>query len=319
MTQATRITWRHRGEYLVFRWLVCLLECLPVAYGKRLVDSFVDLVMLLPGRWTRAQVVEENLRRVFGEQISKAELDHLRRAMWRHLLRMMLEVVQTPRKLHIYSYRQLVEFEGLQATNEVLLSGRQFMLLGGHFGNWEIGLALFGLWGFPLGIVAREMDNPLLHAWFQRYRQRYRHVQIGKRTGYDALLERLQRGGNVGLLGDQDAGSRGIFVDFFGHPASTFKSIALLALEYDIVIIVGCTVRLSDQFPHARWSRFRLCLADIIDPRTITSADPVREITERYTRALEQLIRRYPDQYFWLHRRWKTQPRQKRVSHRQAA
>ncbi|OYW21317.1 MAG: hypothetical protein B7Z55_05905 [Planctomycetales bacterium 12-60-4] len=116
----------------------------------------------------------------------------------------------------------------------------------------------------------------------------------------------------MALLGDQDAGSRGLFVDFFGHPASTFKSIALLALEYDALIMVGGAFRRADDFTHNPWARFQVDAEDVIDPRSITSANPVGAITQRFTSALERLICRAPEQYFWVHRRWKSEPRVRR-------
>src|SRR6185295_18126904 len=89
-------------------------------------------------------------------------------------------------------------------------------------------------------------------------------------------------------------------------PASTFKSIALLALEYDAILVVGSTIRLPDDFDKTGWSRFRMHLEAVIDPRQITAKDPIRDITQRFTSALEQSVRRAPEQYFWVHRRWKT-------------
>ena len=123
------------------------------------------------------------------------------------------------------------------------------------------------------------------------------------------MLALLKRGGNLGMLCDQDAGPRGLFVDFFGRPASTFKSIALLALEYDALITVSYSIRRPDNFDETPWVKYEFGCEALIDPRTITSSDPVGEITRLYTAALEQAIRRAPEQYFWVHRRWKSEPR----------
>jgi KDO2-lipid IV(A) lauroyltransferase len=307
-----RPTWRHRLEYAAFRLVVCFIECLPVRLAARCAEHLATVVhCLLPRKWTRYAVAAENLRTAFGGELSDAEVDRIVYPMWVHLFRTVVEVVQTPRKLHIDTYRRQVEFHGLTQTNEALLSGRRVLMLGGHFGNWEISMALMGLWGFPMGVVAREMDNPLLDRWFRGQRELFGHRLVLKNTGYDEMLVLLKRGGSLALLGDQDAGPRGLFVDFFGHPASTFKSIALLSLEYDAPIIVGSSIRLRDDFAHTVWSRFALHCEDVIDPREITARDPVREITQRYTSALERAIRRAPEQYFWLHRRWKSEPRQR--------
>ncbi len=310
-----QVTWRRRIEYLVFRWIVCLIECLPLRTSVRLATTLATVLQYgLPRKWTRYHVTRENLQRAFGEQVNEAWIDRTAYRMWVHLFRTVVELVQAPRKLHRQTYHDVCEFIDLSFTNETILSGRRVLLLGGHFGNWEVANGLFGVWGFPMGVVAREMDNPLLDDWFRRYREGYGHRLLEKKGGYDDLLAVLQRGGNVALLCDQDAGSRGLFVDFFGHPASTFKSIALLAIEYDALIMVGGAIRQPDDFTHHRWARFQVDAEAIIDPRTITSHDPVGEITQQYTTALENLIRRAPEQYFWLHRRWKSEPRQRRKS-----
>jgi KDO2-lipid IV(A) lauroyltransferase len=310
-----RATLRQRLEYAVFRVFVCLIECLPARASARWADLLATLIHYgLPGKLTRYPVARDNLRRALP-QATEAELSQIVCRMWAHLFRTVVELVQAPRKLHLYSYRDVVTFIGLDQTNEALLSGRRVLILGGHFGSWEISTALFGLWGFRMGIIARAMDNPLLDDWFRRSREQSGHKLLLKRGGFDDTLEVLQAGGMIGLLADQDAGGRGLFVDFFGHPASTFKSIALLSLEYDAPIIVGGAIRLPDDFTRHRWARFEVRGETVIDPRAITACDPVREITQQFTTALEQLIRRAPEQYFWLHRRWKSEP----VARRKAA
>jgi KDO2-lipid IV(A) lauroyltransferase len=105
------------------------------------------------------------------------------------------------------------------------------------------------------------------------------------------------------MVGDQDAGPRGLFVQFFGRPASTFKSIALLSQEYQAPILVVGAARVGQPM------RYRIYLEDVILPGDYAGrADATRAITQRYTDALERMVRRHPEQYFWLHRRWKSQP-----------
>jgi KDO2-lipid IV(A) lauroyltransferase len=127
------------------------------------------------------------------------------------------------------------------------------------------------------------------------------------------MVKILNAGGNLGLMCDQDAGRRGVFVNFFGRPASTFKSIALMALEAKAIVITGYGRRLPDDFENARWVRFEIGCEDVIDTADLTSQDEVRELTERFTLALQRSIERSPEQYFWVHRRWKTPPKEKRT------
>jgi KDO2-lipid IV(A) lauroyltransferase len=122
------------------------------------------------------------------------------------------------------------------------------------------------------------------------------------------MLQILEQGGSLGMLCDQDAGPRGLFVEFFGRRASTFKSIALLAIEHRALICVGYARRLPDDFENNFWVRYELGCEEIIDPLEIKGGDEIREITQRFTRALERAVRLSPEQYFWVHRRWKSVP-----------
>lgn len=308
-----RHSWRHWCEFQAFRCAVCVCEMLPVVWVDSLAHTLAWLLCdVLPARWTRKAVAMENIGRAFGQTHTLKQQEAILRQMWVHLFRMIPEMVQGPRKLHIHSYRRIVRYAEYQPTVEAMCSGRRVIFVGGHFGNWELGISTFGLWGFPLGVIARALDNPYLHEWFKEYREGTGHRLMLKRGDFDEMLELLSRGGHLALLGDQDAGSRGLFVDFFGHPASTFKSIALLALEYDALLMVGYSTRSKDSFHQQHWVEFEMGCEALIDPRTITAADPVRAITEEYTQALERMIRRSPEQYFWVHRRWKSEPRVRR-------
>lgn len=305
---------RHRLEFLLFKTIVCVVDCFSlrtIVWLAKWLAAFIHYG--LPRKWSRYDVAHENLRRAFGDRYSDDEISALVYRMWVHLFRTVAEFVQAPRKLHLHSYRQMIDFADFTRTNEAICSGRRVLMLGGHFGNWEIGTALFGLWGFPMGIVAREMDNPYLHEWFRNQREMTGHRLLLKSGNFDEMVVLLEKGGNLGLLCDQDAGPRGVFVDFFGTPASTFKSIALLALEYDALLMVGYSIRLQDEFGRHPWSRFEVGCETVIDPRQITSLDPVTEITRQFTAALERAIRRAPEQYFWVHRRWKSEPRKRKT------
>lgn len=310
---------RHRAEYAIFRLIVCLIECLPIRTSVHLARGLATLIHYgLPRKLSRFDVSRSNLKRAFGEHASEAWIDQTVYRMWVHLFRTVVELVQAPRKLHRQTYHEVCVFNDLSYTNESILSGRPVILLGGHFGNWEVANGLFGVWGFPMGVVARTMDNPWLDRWFRRYREAYGHRLLQKKGDFDDILEVLKRGGNVAILGDQDAGSRGLFVDFFGHPASTYKSIALLALEFDALVMVGGAVRQPDRFDDSGWARFLVDAEDVIDPRELTTGNPVGEITQRFTSALERMIRRAPEQYFWVHRRWKSEPRVRQKGPREA-
>ena len=303
---------RYLGEYLVFRTLVCVVQ----ACSPRLCARFAEwLAMLLhyglPRRWTRYATATANLRQAFGAGLTDAQIDRLVYRMWVHLFRLVAEVIHLPRKVRLNNIVDVVDFRGKAGVVRALCSDRPVLLLSGHFGNWEMAISVFGLFGFPMGLVARELDNPYLDRWFYGFRKYTGHRPIPKKGGFDQMLERLQGQGALAMLADQDAGPGGVFVNFFGHPASTHKSIALLALEYNALICVGTARRLNETLPNG-WPRFELGCETVIDPALCQSNDPVHEITQQFTLALENEVRRAPEQYFWVHRRWKSVPRVRR-------
>ena len=218
-------------------------------------------------------------------------------------------MIQLPRRFRLANCSEVLSFERRNDCVQALCSGRPVLFLGGHFGNWEISVNTFGHFGFPMGVVARHLDNPYLHKWFKDFRESTGNSLILKSGAGAELSEIMERRGMVSLLCDQDAGRTGVFVDFFGHPASTFKSIALLALQYNALVVVGGAFRLPEaNLQNCRWVRFSLTTQDIIDPAEFQGANGIIELTQRFTSSLEALIRKAPEQYFWVHHRWKTAP-----------
>jgi KDO2-lipid IV(A) lauroyltransferase len=219
---------------------------------------------------------------------------------------MLVELLHIPRKLHRTSWRDRITLVGQQAVLDRLLQGGPVIMLTGHFGNWEMAGYLFGLFGFPPHSVYRPLDNPHLDRFVREFRQRTGQKMIAKKE-YDQILEVLRKGGVLSFLADQDAGERGMYVEFFGRPASTHKSIALLALEYQAPVVVGYARRIGPGF------RYEVACSAIIEPGEFTgTAEDAKLLTQRFTSELERIVRDSPEQYLWLHRRWKHQPRKKR-------
>lgn len=311
---------RDRLEYVLFRLFVCVIDVLPTrmcVWLSRLL-AFV-FTRVLPKKWTRYHVANENLRTAFGEELSDRDVDRLVYGMWLHLFRLVTEIVQLPRKLRLENSADVVVFHRRDELVRALCSGRPVIMLAGHFGNWEMANMAFGIYGFRMGVVARDFDNPFLQRWFQRWREQTGSRLISKKGGGGEMAALLERHGAIGLLGDQDAGRRGLFVPFFGKDASTFKSIALLAKQYDAVLCVSFARRLPDDFRRHRWVRYEIGCTDFIDTAEYDTADAIPQITERYTRSLEAAVRRAPQQYFWVHRRWKSRPEQRTSRARRAA
>lgn len=311
---------RQRAEYAAFRALAAVLAALPAPAAAALCRGLAGFVCALPQKWTRGRVARQNLAVAFPD-LTPRQADERVRAMWTHLFRLVTEIVVFDRKLRRGNLPDVVSFRRRDETTRAINSGRPVIMLGGHFGNWEVSAASFGLYGIPVSLVARDLDNPLIHEWFAARRRSGGGRLISKKGGGGEVTEVLAAGGIVGLLGDQDAGTRGQFVPFFGKDASTFKSIALLAREYDALVLVGYARRLPDDFRRNRWVRFEVGTEAIYDPRDFTAESAVKDLTAAYTAALERAVRRSPEQYFWVHRRWKSvpKPRGRKARERAAA
>jgi len=248
-------------------------------------------------------VAEENLRHAFGDALDEAQRQQMVFDVYVHFCTMLIEIVQIPRKLHATTWRRYTELRGGADIVRALLSGRPLLMVTGHFGNWEMAGYALGLFGFSTYAIARTLDNPHLDRFLRLFRERTGQHILAKSGEFDQIQSVMKSGGVIATLADQDAGQRGQFVEFFGRPASTHKAVALLALEYDALMLVIGVPRLGDP------GRYHVTVADCIDPGDYEGRpDAVKAITERYTTALERVVRLAPEQYFWLHRRWKHQP-----------
>jgi KDO2-lipid IV(A) lauroyltransferase len=305
---------------LAFRIIVCLVQSLSPRICARIAENLAAFIHYrLPRKWTRYDVARDNIVSSFGEAISPAQVDRIIYRMWVHLFRLVTEIIQLPRKLRLDNVVDFIQFRNKPDVVRALCSNRPVIVLSGHFGNWELAVSIFGLFGFRMGLVARELDNPYLSRWFYQSRKFTGHRPISKNGGGGTMVAVLERGGSLAMLGDQDAGKSGLFVDFFGRPASSFKSIALLAIEYKALICVGYARRLEDQALPNGLPRFELGCEEVVDPLEFDSADAIRDITQRYTSALERVVRQSPEQYFWVHRRWKSEPHMRTARRKKAA
>jgi KDO2-lipid IV(A) lauroyltransferase len=288
--------------YLAVRALVGLAQMLTVEQSYALARFLAKVLYRVDSR--HREVGLENLRQAFGARFDEAERDRIVRSVYEHFCMVLMEILHIPRKLHPTTWRDRITLVGHEAVLDRLLSGGPLIMVTGHFGNWEMAGYLFGVFGFPPNSVARTLDNPYLDGFLRRFREKTGQALIPKSGGYDQMLDVLNRGGVLSFLADQDAGQRGLYVDFFCRPASTHKAIALLALEHRAPVVVGYARRIGPGF------RYEVGCEALITPNEWTgTADDARLLTQRYTAAIESFVRRNPEQYLWLHRRWKHQPK----------
>lgn len=287
--------------YLAVRLIVCIAQALTIEQSYRLGYWLAGLGFRFNRR--HRNVALENLRAAFGDRYTEAERLEIVEGVYRHFLGVVMEILHIPRKLHPNTWRRYITLVAHEPVIERMLDERPVILLSGHFGNWEMAGYLFGVFGFQSSSVARILDNPYLETFLRRFRERTGQRMIAKKGGYDDILAVLRSGNVLSFLADQDAGQNGLYVDFFGRPASTHKAIALLAIEHRAPVVVGYARRLGPGF------RYEVGSVDVIDPDDPSGVfDDPRALTQRFTASLERLVRRSPEQYLWLHRRWKHQP-----------
>jgi Kdo2-lipid IVA lauroyltransferase/acyltransferase len=286
--------------YLVVRILICFIQGMQMRTAQQLSRSAAWLLAHVLG--VRRGVVDDNLHHAFPD-LTPVERDSLTQRMWEHLFLLVYEVTQASRKIHQTNWRQFARLHDMDRAVRLLLAGRPTVIVTAHFGNFEIGGFMLGILGFPTYTVARTLDNRYLDRFINRFRGATGQFIIPKNGGYDQILDVLARGGIMSFLADQYAGPKGCWVDFFGRPASAHKAIALLSLEHDAPIMV-CSAKRRE-----RPMEFDVTLTAVADPRdTGNDVGTMRELTQWYISRLEEMVRQAPDQYWWLHRRWKEPP-----------
>jgi KDO2-lipid IV(A) lauroyltransferase len=301
--------WRRAVDfavYLIVRALIAFVQALPLETCERvagLLAVFFGRVLRIRGR-----VVEENLRIAFPE-MSTDDREAVTIEMWRHLILMMAEIAQTPRKVHETNWKQHSHIVNQEQFVRTLLSGRPLVLISGHFGNFELGGYLMGLFGFPTYTVARALDNAYLDRFVNDFRGRTGQYMLPKQGSGADIQRILERGGILTLLGDQHAGQRQCWVNFFGKPASTHKAVSVFSLGIQAPTMVSYARRI-DRILHYEVGPEAIC--DPRDPNFELGTVPL--LAQWYTNHLENLIRRSPGQYWWLHRRWKGEPGVRRKS-----
>jgi KDO2-lipid IV(A) lauroyltransferase len=294
--------------YLVIRLAVCMLQALSFRAACRVAAGLARLAYHLDRR--HREVAHDNLRHAFPDWPDERR-DRTVRAVYFHFCTLLMEILFLQRKLHPTNWRRYLTLTGGRQIVDALLSGRPLLIVTGHFGNWEMAGYALGLFGFRTHAIARTLDNPYLDDFLRGFRERTGQKVLAKKGDFDQMEALLTGGGVLATLADQDAGQKGQFVPFFGRPASTHKAVALMALQYNVPLLVTGTPRLGGV---SAPMRYEVVVEDVILPeeyREVSRFDAVQAITERFTAALERVVRRAPEQYFWLHRRWKHQPRAK--------
>lgn len=251
----------------------------------------------------RRGIVLGNLRRVFGDVLPEEEICRLAQAYYAHYARFPIEFVRLP-LMSARRRKAWIRLENTESPIRAHAQGKGLLLLTGHFGNFEVatvaGIGQFPQYRSQFHFVRRPLKPRLLNAFVTWRFQRAGFGTLPKRGSLDTILELLAGGAVIVYVFDQHAGKKdGVMVDFFGHAAGTFKSVALLALTTGAPVIPACSWREPDG-SHVLRFEDPLPLIDCEDP-----GEAVRLNTRAYNAAIERMLLRHPEQWIWMHRRWK--------------
>jgi len=291
---------RRKLEYAAAWPFIKILGAMPRPLSRAFAIGISQVVYLLHFRLR--QVGMRNLAMVFPEK-SEAERARILRGVFASLGRQLAELCQFP-KYTPDNIDEVVTYDGLENYERAYARRKGVLFLTAHFGGWELSAFAHSLHGHWLHIVMRPMDNQYLDRLLQNYRTMHGNKTVAKDDFVRGLLAAMKAGETVGILMDTNmTPPQGIFVDFFGIPACTASGLARIALRTDAAVVPGFTI----WDPALRKYRLRF------DPalELIRSGDLEADIaanTQLFTRVIEDYVRNYPDQWLWVHRRWKTRP-----------
>src|SRR5947208_16036544 len=290
---------RHRLEYALAWLIVKFLGALPRPLARAAGISLGWIIYLLHHRLRSVGI--RNLALAYPEK-SRRERARILRGVFTSLGRQLAEVCLFPKHTR-ENIAEVVVYEGFENFERAVARGKGVLFLTGHLGAWELSAFAHSLYGHPLSIVMRPLDNPYLDRLTRRYRTMHGNKAVDKDFAR-GLIAAMRKGETVGVLMDTNMiASQGVFVEFFGIQACTASGVARVALKTDAAVVPGFTI----------WdpalNKYRLRFDPAVELiRTTDRESDVIANTQLFTKVIEDYVRRYPDQWLWVHRRWKTRP-----------
>jgi KDO2-lipid IV(A) lauroyltransferase len=281
--------------YLIAKIVSALLVAMPVGAALFIGRIFGPIAYVV--NYKRAKVAYSNMRAAFCKEKTPAEIRRIVKKLYRNFGQTLVEVSRMPKVDKAY-VKKYVTTENRNHFEEAFTKNRGIIFLTGHFGNWELSSITSALEGHPLLVLAREQKMKRLNSILNTYRESKGCKVIKKGMATREIFEHLKKNGIVGILSDQDAGKRGVFVNFFGRPTSSPRGAFALAGKTGAVIIPTFMARVNGPY-------HKLILGSPIE----VQADDERsefEAMQKFASVLEKHIRECPDQWLWLHKRWKS-------------
>jgi KDO2-lipid IV(A) lauroyltransferase len=289
---------RHRIEYGALVLVRAIVRVTPWPLVRATGRMLGLLFYALDSR--HRQVTLENLAHAFPSR-SPRDRRAIARRVFAHFGRLLFDLLKfstlTPEQMLGF-----VEFDGDERVRQAQALDKGYLLLTGHFGFWELHGLVHALRLGPIGVLARTLDNPHLNELLERMRQSTGNVVIYRRGAIRRVMRQLQANQGVALLIDQHSHTAdAVLVDFFGRPAATTSSLAVLAVRTGAPVVPTFTIPLPG-------GRYRMIYEHPVVPPKDESPEEIRAFTQRCTDVLEMYVRRYPELWLWMHRRWRPLP-----------
>ncbi len=292
---------KHRLEFGAFQLLFQLTKLLPrralLAVGRG-IGTFVWKVVRF-----RRKIILENLTRAFGQDKDAAWIHNTAHEFYRNLGMTLMEFLASGHRSPQFLLDNVV-IEGMENIEDVLARGQGALFMSGHFGNFELLLPRAAMQGYKVHGIVKQQSNNLIDKFQNDIRKREGVGIIHTGGSFSIIQKKLKAGEFVALLGDQDAGRKGQFVEFLGRPASVTRGPATLAVKAGCPLLMAFLYRQPD---HSHLLKISKMIE--IDPAW-DNETAIGKLTEIHTAKLEEAVREAPAMYYWVHRRWKTQPPQ---------
>jgi KDO2-lipid IV(A) lauroyltransferase len=290
---------QHRIEYILFLGVGFVIRLLPLSALRPAAAHLIGV--LYPFLKNRRNVAMRNLLNAYPEK-TREELEKIVRGAFQSVAAAFFELLWM-RRFTRDTLKRFVVVENPEFLNSTIKSGKGCVLLTAHFGNWELGMQATQInIDIPFTVIEKTQANSLIHKSIHAYREKFGAVTLPMESSIREILKTLHAGGVVGLAADQAAAKESVGADFFGRVVPTFQGPAAFSLKTGAPILLGFAVRQTDGTYRVRFEKVPF------EDLKGASEENIAELTQRHTKMTEEIIRKYPDQWMWMHKRWKHVP-----------
>lgn len=293
---------RYLIEYIFFRTLSFIACLFPRWFSRILGRALGRAAFALNSRYKKTSI--SNLKLAFNEALNNQQRKKVAKQAFSHFGEVIIQLLRTP-WLSKKKIARIAEYKGLENLRQAYSKGKGVLIFTGHFGNWELMGISQGYQSLPLNVVARPLDNPYLERMLSHIRSKSGNKIIYKKNAVKGILQALKKGEGVAILIDQNTRiEEGIFIDFFGKKASTTPLLASLALRSGASIIPAFAL------PREKGKYLFIYEDEINFHPSDNKENDILQLTQQCSKMIEDYVRKYPQYWFWMHRRWKNQPTQ---------